>query len=396
MNRERQEWFYRDHYTNERYVRLKQHLETVLRTRIEFRIMEAPVFCSSELRRLIADASIELVKQCTAQKYLDHAMEAAIPSEYRMPHIPSHPTCAVVDFAITIEDGTITPKLVELQGFPSLFAYQLYLAEAYHIAYELREDFSPFFDASLTFDEYRSTITRWLLGVHNPDNTALVDYHPHQQKTYPDFAATYLLTGMAATDILNLTYVDGMLFHKRGGGLQPLRRIYMRAIPDELEQYGVQLPFAWNTALDVEWVVHPNWYFLMSKYSLPFLQHPSVPRAMFCNQLERIPPIGQFVLKPLFAFAGKGVNLTPSDEDLNDIPETERSKWLLMEKIDYAPVLFTPFGDNFIEVRCMVLWEEGMQPRPTMSLVRTGRAAMMGSRYLTEPWTGASICFFEQ
>jgi len=143
------------------------------------------VFCSSELRRLIADASIELVKQCTAQKYLDHAMEAAIPSEYRMPHVPSHPTCAVVDFAITIEDGTITPKLVELQGFPSLFAYQLYLAEAYHIAYELREDFSPFFDASLTFDEYRSTITRWLLGVHNPDNTALVDYHPHQQKNLP-------------------------------------------------------------------------------------------------------------------------------------------------------------------------------------------------------------------
>jgi hypothetical protein len=133
----------------------------------------------------------------------------------------------------------------------------------------------------------------------------------------------------------------------------------------------------------------------MSKYSLPFLQHPTVPQSLFCDQIDRIPP-GRYVLKPLFAFAGKGVNVEPHDSDLEAIPPSQRSQWILMERIDYAPVLDTPEGANFVEVRCMVIWEEGTRPRPAMSLVRTGRAALMGSRYLTQPWTGASICFFEQ
>lgn len=396
MNLERQEWFYHKHYTPERYRRLKEHLETVLRTRIEFRILESPVFCSSELRNQIAEASLALVSQCTAPTYLDRALQEAIPSTYRMPEVPPHPTCAVVDFAITVEGETIRPRLVELQGFPSLFAYQLFLAEAYHLVYELPEEFSPYFDPTLTSDTYRALLGRWLLGSYHPDNTALVDYRPLEQKTYPDFAATYLLTGMAPTDILDLVYTERTLFHQRGGALQPLQRIYMRAIPDELEQYNVRLPFSWNDPPDVEWVVHPNWYFLMSKYSLPFLDHSTVPRAMFCNSIERIPSESRYVLKPLYAFAGKGVKLTPTDEDLRTLPQDEKSKWLLMEKIDYAPVLPTPEGNDFLEIRCMVLWEEGSPPRPTISLVRSGRTAMMGSRYLTQPWTGASICFFEQ
>ncbi len=396
MNLERQQWFYREHYTPERYRRLKEHLQSELRTCIEFRILEAPVFCSSELRDAIAEASLALVSQCTTPEYLGRAVDEAIPPSYRMPTVPPHPTCAVVDFAISMENGAIQPRLVELQGFPSLFAYQLYLAEAYHLAYELPEEFSPFFDPALTTDEYRALLERWLLGTHHPDNTALVDFRPLEQKTYPDFAATYLLTGMAPTDILDLVCTERTLFHQRGGALQPLRRIYMRAIPDELEQHNVELPFAWNDPPDVEWVVHPNWYFLMSKYSLPFLQHPTVPRAMFCDNVERIPSDSRYVLKPLYAFAGKGVNLSPTDEDLRALPPEEKRNWLLMEKIDYAPVLPTPEGNNFLEIRCMVLWEDDSHPRPTMSLVRSGRAAMMGSRYLTEPWTGASICFFEQ
>ncbi len=394
MNAERQQWFYRRHYTPERYSRLRIFLEQTLGTQIEFRIMEAPVFCSSELRAVIADAAISLVEQCTKLEYMDHALQHAIPPQYRMPDIPPHPTCAVVDFALTLDDGTVVPRLIELQGFPSLFAYQLFLADAYHAVYELDEEFSPFFDPALTKEDYVHLLNRWLLAHHHPDNTALVDFKPLEQKTFPDFAATQRLVGMAPTDICELQLRGNVVFHHRGGALQPLRRIYMRAICDELEQHGVEVPFSWNEPPMVEWVVHPNWYFLMSKYSLPFLQHSTVPRTIFCDTLTRIPD-GRFVLKPLFAFAGKGVNIQPSDADLMAIPKQERSKWILMEKVDYAPVLATPEGQNFVEVRCMVIWEEGARPRPTMSLVRTGRSALMGSRYLTQPWTGASICFFE-
>jgi hypothetical protein len=395
MNPKRQEWFYRRHYSPERYQQLRSMLEQELGTAIEFRIMEAPVFCSGELRHTIADAAVALVEQCTHPDYLQHAHARAIPERYRMPNIPPHPTCAVVDFALAFENGNVVPRLVELQGFPSLFAYQLFLARAYHEVYQLQEEFSPFFDPSLTAEEYTQILERWLCADYHPDNTALVDHKPHEQKTYPDFAATQRLVGMAPTDICELRLHERMLFHQRGGALQPLRRIYMRAICDELEQYGVEVPFNWKSPPEVEWVVHPNWYFLMSKYSLPFLQHPTVPQSLFCDQIDRIPP-GRYVLKPLFAFAGKGVNVEPHDSDLEAIPPSQRSQWILMELIDYAPVLDTPEGANFVEVRCMVIWEEGTRPRPAMSLVRTGRAALMGSRYLTQPWTGASICFFEQ
>lgn len=394
MNTERQQWFFRAHFTPSRYERLRKILQDRLQTTIEFRIFEAPVFFSGELRQAIAEAALSIVAQCTQPEYLNRALNEAIPPQYRMPNIPQHPTCAVVDFAIARDGNAYAPRLIELQGFPSLFAYQLFLCEAYHEAYELREDFSPFFDPSLTIDEYRSLLKRWLVAEHHPDNTALVDYRPTEQKTFPDFAATCLLTGMAPTDISSIVVVGDSLFHERGGALQPLRRIYMRAICDELEQHGISAPFSWNTPPSVEWVVHPNWYFLMSKYSLPFLQHPSVPQTFFSSEIERFPS-KSYVLKPLYAFAGKGVNVEPQDEDLQAIPFAERNKWIVMEKVEYAPALPTPAGDNFVEVRCMVIWEEGTAPRATMSLVRTGRSKLMGSRYLTLPWTGASICFFD-
>ncbi|MCX7929487.1 MAG: hypothetical protein N2663_02025 [Chlorobi bacterium] len=396
MNAERQEWFIRSHYTPERYQRLQSLLEDRIGTRIEFRIMEAPVFLSEKIRQQIADAAVTLVKQCTDTAYLSHALEQAIPNRYRMPDIPPHPTCAVVDFALAESDSTLLPRLIELQGFPSLFAYQFFLAAAYHDAYELTEEFSPYFDPTLSNEEYQSVLRRWLRSDHHPDNTALVDYQPQKQKTFPDFLATQKLTGVAPTDICSIIARDGILFHERGGAWQPLRRIYMRAITDELEEHGITVPFSWNNPPRTEWVVHPNWYFLMSKYSLPFLQHPTVPRAMLCNTIEHLPTDAPYVLKPLFAFAGKGVNIEPTDADFQAIPQQERSYWLAMEKVNYAPVLQTPAGNNYIEVRCMVIWEEGSDPRATMSLIRTGRSKLMGSRYLTLPWTGASICFFER
>ncbi|MDW8074509.1 MAG: hypothetical protein RMK00_01885 [Bacteroidota bacterium] len=393
MNAERQEWFYRNHFSTARYARLRELLQQRLGTPIEFRIMEAPIFMSAQLRSAIARAATELVQQCTSPDYLSHAIPNAIPEQYRMPDIPSHPTCAVVDFAIVHDGDTYQPRLIELQGFPSLFAYQVFLAQAYHEAYELPEEFSPFFDPTLTMDEYQTLLQRLLLGTHHPDNTALVDYRPFDQKTYPDFAATEILTGVAPTDICSLELAEGTLFHRRGGALQPLRRIYMRAICDELEQYGVSVPFSWSSPPNVEWVVHPNWYFLLSKYSLPFLVHSVVPKAVFCSQIRDF-PAGQWVLKPLYSFAGKGVNVEPRKEDFDSIPHSQRHQWILMEKVAYAPALTTPEGPNYLEVRCMIIWEQGATPRPTMSLVRTGRTQMMGSRYLTLPWTGASICFF--
>jgi hypothetical protein len=165
---------------------------------------------------------------------------------------------------------------------------------------------------------------------------------------------------------------------------------------DELEDAQAQLPFSWTDQLDVEWAGHPNWYFRMSKYSLPYLNHSSVPETMFVDEIESIPyDLMNFVLKPLYAFAGKGVNVNPTQVDIDAIPAEQQHNWVLMEKIHYAECLHTPLGMNKLEIRCMMVWlDEWERPLPTISLVRTGRGAMMGARFNNIEWTGANLCLF--
>ncbi|MBL7998572.1 MAG: hypothetical protein JNL32_08055, partial [Candidatus Kapabacteria bacterium] len=216
------------------------------------------------------------------------------------------------------------------------------------------------------------------------------------QKTLPDFIATERLTGVAPTDIRSIVKNGTQLYHERGGALVPLKRIYNRAIVDELEDNNVQLPFGWNDALDVEWAGHPNWYFRISKYALPYLRHNSVPSTQFISELQSLPTnLDDYVLKPLYAFAGKGVNVAPTAEDIEAIPDEQQSGWVLMEKIRYAECLYTPLGMNKLEIRCMLIWlPDAQRPVPTVSLVRSGRGAMMGARFNSIDWTGATCCLF--
>ena len=52
----------------------------------------------------------------------------------------------------------------------------------------------------------------------------------------------------------------------------------------------------------------------------------------------------RYVLKPLFSFAGAGVNVAPSRADVAAIPAEQRGAWCLQEKIEYAPVLAAADG----------------------------------------------------
>jgi len=158
----------------------------------------------------------------------------------------------------------------------------------------------------------------------------------------------------------------------------------------------VQIPFNWTDDLDVEWAGHPNWYFRISKYSLPFLKHKSVPKSIFLNTLDGVPDnLSQYVLKPLFSFAGKGVIINPTAEDIEAIPDEMRSNFVLQERITYAESIYTPLGMNKVELRIMMLWpEEWDAPVPVMSLARTGRGPLMGARYNSIDWTGANGCLF--
>lgn len=287
------------------------------------------------------------------------------------------------------------PRLIELQGFPSLLGYQYLYASRMRDAYEL-DGMTPFF-SSLTDERYRDILRTSIFGSHEPSACALVEWDPAHQKTRPDFVEMERLIGLQTVDIRHIT-PRGREVWVEDGVRQPfrLRRIFNRAIIDELQDVGANLQFKWTDDLDVEWAGHPNWYFRISKYSMPFLSHETVPSTRFLNTITTMPDdLQRFVLKPLYSFAGKGVIVSPSAADIDTIPEDQRHLWILQEKVTYAECIATPFGKNKVEIRVMLIWpDRNHLPLPVMSLARTGRGSLMGARYNTDPWTGSTGCLF--
>lgn len=392
------EYFNAHTFTAKAYSTLLSELKQSLGGHdIAFRVMEAPLFCSAELRNELATCAIELLQECVTPEYIAMS-NAALSPEYTVPNQAEKPLFSVIDFAITLNsDSKFIPKLVEFQGFPSLFGYQQILADTMRSVYSIGNAYTEYF-SDIYRDQYVELLRTALVGTHHPDEVCLLEYKPEEQKTRPDFIATKQLWNVDATDICSLQNVGGTLFHQRGNAWVPIKRVYNRAIIDELHSEGVEIPFAWNENVNVEWAGHPNWYFRMSKYALPFLKHRSVPKTHFVSKLDSIPTnLDEYVLKPLYAFAGKGVNINPTAQDIEAIPEQERSNWVLMEKIHYAECVPTPLGNNKVEIRVMCVWlPDSPQPIPTISLVRSGRGAMMGARFNSIDWTGATICFFEK
>lgn len=371
-----------------------QALETYLGLPIEFRVCEAPIFLSQEFAYDIQRAAAEIIEECVLPAN-HRRSDATLQPRYTVRNESRKPLFSVVDFAVTTDaNGAFTPRLIELQGFPSLFGYQWALMNQFITTYALEGE-TPFL-SGFTEDQYRATLAEAVYAQCDPAEVALVEIDPASQKTRPDFLAMQRLIGLQTVNIRDVRRVGkGLVFRDETGTMRPLRRIFNRAIIDELDDLGVSVDFSWNDELDVEWAGHPNWYFRISKFLLPYLKHPTVPRSTLVSAVDLVEPemLSNVVLKPLYAFAGKGVNVAPTLDDVRAIPTLERSGWILQEKVQYAPCVPTPHGNNFVEVRIMLVWPETEhRPIPVMTLARTGRGALMGARYNTIPWTGSSGC----
>ena len=286
----------------------------------------------------------------------------------------ARPLFLQVDFGLTAD---LQPKLVEIQAFPSLYAYQPFLQRTYREAYGI--DAAPDQDFSEPF-------RRAVLGDHAPENVVLLEIDPQHQKTLPDFLLTEKALGIRTVCITTVEKRGRRLFH---AGV-PIERIYNRVIVDELVRKKIATPFDYRDDLDVEWAGHPNWYFRISKFSIPFLKHPSVPRTYFLS--EGVPDdLRNWVLKPLYSFAGLGVVIGPTREDIARI--ADRSQYILQERVDFAPLIETPHGPTKAEIRMMYIWsEEGL--RAVTTIIRMGRGKMMGVDHnRAMEWVGASAAF---
>ncbi len=326
----------------------------------------------------------EMVEQLLADETYQRDSREAIPERYRVPNEAPVPLFVQADFGL---DQDLEPKLVEIQGFPSLYAYQPVMASCYRDAYELDPALRTL-PGDLTLERYHAMLREAIVGAHDPEHVVLLEIDPERQKTRCDFHVTERLYGVRAVDVRAIRKQGNRLFH----GDTPVKRIYNRTIVDELERRGIGAPFDWRDDLDVEWAGHPNWFFRLSKFSLPYLRHRAVPRAQFLDRASEIEAPEKYVLKPLWSFAGLGVVVGPTREEIASVPAELRHDYLLQERVDFRPVIETPAGMAKIEVRIMYLWTDELHAVNT--IVRMGRGAQMGVDHNKGlQWVGGSAGF---
>jgi hypothetical protein len=383
---------FNDSFTPEKYRAFLQRMDNVCGTHVQFRLSETPCFFPKPLIDRMAADGQELIRQLVDNPAYRAKSEQAVPAEFKVPNEAAHPMFAQVDFGLVRDArGELQPKLVELQAFPSLYAYQGALAEAYIDVYGLPASGRlKYFLSGLETSSYRDLLRRAIVGTHDPENVILMEIHPREQKTLPDFLLTEKMLGVRPVDIVDIKKEGSRLYHERGGKRVPIRRIYNRTIVDELERKAIKLNFDWRDELDVEWAGHPNWYFRISKFSIPYLQHASVPKTWFLDQLEEIPEdLQNYALKPLYSFAGLGVVIAPTKQDIAAIPAEKRPYYILQERMHFEPVIETPFGGTKAEVRVMYVWLEELTP--VLTIIRMGRGLMMGVDHNKNmEWVGAS------
>ena len=370
-------------FTEEKYLALLERLNCESGTQIEFRIAETPCFFHEAFLDTMVQAGVALTHQLLDDpEYLSRS-RGAIPAEWDVPGQGRHPHFMTVDFGLVRnEAGELEPRLVEMQAFPSIFGFQPAFGRAFKEVFELDGRLECLF-GGMTEEAYWKLLGEVILGGHEPENVVLLEVDPEHQKTLPDFRMHEKHLGIRTVDIAGVVKQGRELFHRdagRGGALTRIERIYNRAIVDELVRKQVRLPFDYRDELAVEWAGHPNWYFQISKFSIPYLKHRTVPAAVFLDAWDRgegrdrLPGDRErWVLKPLYSFAGKGIQFAPSDAEIAAIPDVERPNYLLQERVRFEPVIRTPVGMTQAEIRILYVWPEDGEMTPMTSLVRMGR-----------------------
>jgi len=382
-------------WTERAYEVYKERLAESVGSKIGFRVCESPVFLPPDLRDAMVQGALEIWDQLLLPAALERS-KAAVPPEFDVPASDDHPLFAQADFAIVEADGRLAPRLIELQGFPSLYAFQLLQGRLCLEMVPGHGEPLEFLIGGLDDVSYRRVVGDAILGGLPAENVVLLDLDPPGQGTYPDFAATEKLFGIRAVCPTDLTKSGRELWYERDGKKTRVLRVYNRLIVDEIVEKRVALPFRFTEELDVQWAGHPNWFFRWSKHALPGLKHPLVPEARLLSDFDRAPDdLDQWVLKPLFSFSGSGVKVDVTPSDLAAVPEKERASTLLMRKVEYAPVVEAPDGARSrVEVRVMFVWRDD-RPVPVTTLARLSQGKMMGVKFNRDKtWVGSTSCLW--
>jgi hypothetical protein len=383
-------------FTAEKYAALLRCVNETEKWPADFRISETPIFLTREFTDEVTGAANGIVDLVCTPKFARHA-QSAIPKGLEVPNESAHPNFLVVDFGICAEGDRLVPRLIELQAFPSLFGFQLLILHCMRKAYPAipRSWTSSF--GGMKDDGYVELLRRTIVADANPENVILLEIEPEKQKTRIDFACTETLLGIRPVCLTKIKKRRRQLFYQRDGREVRIERIYNRVIFDELlRRPELSIDFGFQDNLDVTWVGHPNWYFRISKHSLPFLKTEHTSPAFFADEFPSDEKIDNYVLKPLYSFAGLGVDMKPTREKLAALQNPH--EWILQKKVNYAAFVPTTDGPHSkAEIRMMFIWPESGEPALVNNLVRMSQGKMMGVDFNKDKtWVGSSIALHEQ
>jgi hypothetical protein len=373
------------------YVRLLELLNEGF-PEIPFKVAETPVFLPDSLIEKLSEAANDIIDFIKEDNFKTQTQKS-IPKNWLVPNENKHPHFLTFDFGITKNQwDEAEPMLIEMQGFPSLYGFQPYLANAYKKAYHLPDELSPYFN-DLTDESYFDLLKTVLIGDYQPEEVVLMDIDAHHQKTVIDFYVTAQKTGIKVMALEDIQQEGKKLYYTENGKKTQIKRIYNRLIFDEIGENTeiFNSCFDPREELDVEWITHPNWFYRISKYTMPFLRGKYFPKTYFLNEVHQIPQdLENYVLKPLFSFAGMGVIIDVKESDIENIKDPEN--WILQKKVEYHPFIKSPDGNVKLEIRLMYLWPEGEEPKLCLNLVRLSRGKMIGVRYNDGfNWVGGSV-----
>ena len=389
---------YNEQFTREKYDSYINDLANIYQGQLDFRVAETPVFVPKAFTNKMLSACESIIDVITQPQYHKQS-DNAIPKNLRVPNEDAHPHCIAFDFGVCLsQKGELEPQLIEMQGFPSLFAWQVLLPEVHAKHFRTPQNYSPYLNG-FNRASYIQLLKKIIVADADPENVVLLEIFPHQQKTRVDFYATESLLGIKTVDLNEVIQEGKHLYYVHNGKKTLIKRIYNRVIFDDLFQQPKEVQEKgkiFQQELDVTWVPHPNWFYRLSKYTLPFINHPYVPETHFLNRIDLPDNLENYVVKPLFSFAGQGVIIDVTKEDIDKI--TDKENWIIQRKVNYAAVIETPDQPAKAEIRIFYFWEEGAKrPVAANHLSRLSKGKMIGVRYNKDKeWVGGSFCLFEQ
>ncbi len=382
-------------FSTKYYFNIIRTIKESCKSDIDFSIAETPIFIEKDFKNNMLD-TCEHIIDFILDKDFKTITERSIPENNNLPGEDEHPQMIVFDFGICKDKhNEIAPQLIEMQGFPSLFGFQICLDDVTRLHHVV----PPYYDSFLNGynkESYLQVLKDIIIGEEKIENVILLEIYPDKQKTKIDFKCMEKMLGIKTICFTKIKAEGAQLFYIEEGNKILIKRIFNRIVFDDLKQHDLKDVIDLKQQYDVTWIPHSNWFYRISKFTLPFLQHQYIPETYFLNEVKMPLPLEDYVLKPLFSYAGLGVIIDVKEEDMLKIKDPEN--WILQKKVNYAPIIETPDEPAKAEIRLFYFWKNGWErPIAIHNLARLSKGKMIGTRYNeNKNWVGGTIAYFEK